>query len=76
MTTPSRTETVLASASRDLDGKEVQPKAAGKYFHGWDEKCGPSFRRNVETVSGSREGEKIHFCCLGPGLGIKNDQKH
>lgn len=47
---------MLASGSRDLDGKEVKPKAAGKYFHGWDEKYGPSLGSNVETEGGSRGG--------------------
>lgn len=56
VTTPSQTGTMLASGSRDLDGKEVKPKAAGKYFHGWDEKYGPSFGSNVETEGGSRGG--------------------
>lgn len=64
VTTPSQTGAVLASGSGDLDGKEVKPKAAGKYFHGWDEKYGPSFgskRWNPREAAEEEKNGEMYF---------------
>lgn len=52
--TSTETRASASSGSGDLGHKELQPKAAGEYFQGWDEKY--IFSLGVTGTHGKEEG--------------------